>query len=225
MYQNTSYTQDNELVRACYDLPLGAKRLLVLAISKLDATRMPQHTDITVTAQDWRTHINGHGSTWDQLKRAADALFEAEVVVPTRSAEYDRLRWVQKCCYRARAGSVKLKFTNEVETYLTNLQYAFTRILIEEIAELQSHHAMRLYELLSQYRDTKWLHLSVDELRTILCLEDKYPRYAELKRNVIDKAIVEINASIPMTVIYTTQKKGRKVQALRFTFSTTIWRK
>ena len=47
-------------------------------------------------------------------------------------------------------------------------------------------------------------------------LKDKYPLFKEMKRNVIDCSIKEINKYCDITITYKTVKKGRSIDKIIF---------
>ena len=93
----------------------------------------------------------------------------------------------------------------------------FTRYYLENIAAMTSIHAVRMYELLVQYRELGNREFEVDELKSYLGMEEEYPRITEFKRWVIDEAVKQINEHSDLKVAYTQSKTGRTVTHLSFT--------
>ena len=69
-----------------------------------------------------------------------------------------------------------------------------------------------------RYKSTSYVKISLDDLRFMLMLMDKYPLTADLKRWVIDTAVDEINEKSPYSVKYKLVKKGRKYTHLELNF-------
>src|SRR5699024_1737519 len=59
---------------------------------------------------------------------------------------------------------------------------------IQEIMKCSSVYGQRFYELLYRFRDTGWWSVSVDKLREILKLEDKYQNFSDFRRRVLKQA-------------------------------------
>jgi hypothetical protein len=57
---------------------------------------------------------------------------------------------------------------------------------------LRSSYSQRFYEFCCRFRDTGNWHVSVEELRTMLRIDEKYATYGELKRKVLDVAQKEL---------------------------------
>ena len=91
---------------------------------------------------------------------------------------------------------------------------------IEQISGLQSRYAIRLYELLSQWRSVgKTPLLSTAELRNKMGLADaEYTRIEAFKRRVLGLAIKQINDLTDITADYEQHKQGRLVTGFTFRF-------
>ncbi|MDK4543812.1 RepB family plasmid replication initiator protein, partial [Kingella kingae] len=81
---------------------------------------------------------------------------------------------------------------------LVALEKHFTVYEIEQIAQLSSSYAMRLYEFFMQYLDKQtgkgWLDISLEDLRFRFgLLPTEYERMSDFKKRVLDYSINEIN--------------------------------
>ena len=72
--------------------------------------------------------------------------------------------------------------------------------------------------MLMQYRQSGSLVISVEELRDLLQLGNKYSRFFNLKKTIIDSSMLEISKKTNYKVTCTTIKKGRSVKKLHFNF-------
>lgn len=89
------------------------------------------------------------------------------------------------------------------------------------VRALRSRHALRFYEIGTLYlnRDHRSWCMPLAEIRTIAGVAGQYPIFCELRRAVIDRAIVEINAHAPFTMAAepVSNHGDRHVDAVRFT--------
>ena len=117
-------------------------------------------------------------------------------------------------------GCVELVFASDVIPLITRLEKRFTEYDIEQISGLQSRYAIRLYELLSQWRSVgKTPLLSTAELRNKMGLADaEYTRIEAFKRRVLGLAIKQINDLTDITADYEQHKQGRLVTGFTFRF-------
>lgn len=132
---------------------------------------------------------------------------------------HDRLtqvRWISSASYINGAGSVQLRFTQEMVPYITRLETEYTRYRLEQIGRMSSAHAVRLYELLLQVVTIGHRTLAIAELKTILQLEGEYPRLFDFKRWVVDASIAQINEHTDLEVSYIQTKTGRSVTHFDF---------
>jgi len=217
----------NALVQASYRLSLYEQRVVLACISQVrrDEPLTDQHM-YTVSAQEIAAETGvGLKTAYRHLKTAAERLYRREVTLhgaPNgKEADKPKLtRWVQTIEYRDDEGTVALRFGTDMVPYLSQLTQQFTRYALADVSKMTSAHAIRLYELLCQWRDVGQREVSVAWLREVLQLEGRYDRIPDLKRWVIEPAVKQINEHSPMTVAWSQRKTGRRVTHLTFTFET-----
>lgn len=86
--------------------------------------------------------------------------------------------------------------------------------------ELRSFYAQKLYDelrLWSRYNQEIVHAFSLEELRFITGVEDKYPKWCNFSQKVLDVAVREINEKAKMIVSYIPLKVNRVVQKIEFT--------
>ena len=90
---------------------------------------------------------------------------------------------------------------------------------LKQVVGLQSEYAIRLYELIIQWRSVgKTSQISLVELREKLGLVDEYQRIEAFKRRVLDLAITQINEHTDITSEYEQHKQGRVIIGFTFKF-------
>ena len=161
---------------------------------------------------------------YQHIKVASERLFERRVTLheaPNGGGKpLVRLtRWVQEVVYMEAQGKVALRFSRAMVPYLSQLTEQFTGYALSDVAKMTSAHAIRLYELLAQWRGAGEREVSVGWLRDALQLEDRYPLMADLRRWVIESAIAQINEHSPLAVVWEQRKTGRKVTHIHFKFA------
>jgi plasmid replication initiation protein len=95
----------------------------------------------------------------------------------------------------------------------------FTAYELAEFMTLSSSHAQRIYELLKQYGKSRQREREIDilELKNMLNIEDKYPRYGNFKTKVLDFTHKHIEKHTNLRFKWEgITKRGRKVVAIRF---------
>jgi plasmid replication initiation protein len=216
---NLTVVKHNHLNRASYSLSLDERRLILSSVALLNP-RESMPDEVTVYASDF-AHQWGidEANAYKQLKEARQNLFDRVIRLRTADGEVDDLRWVYRAKYKDGEGYIKLSFSPTVAPYLTELKSHFTSYHLMEISEFKSGHAIRLYELMMQYKETGWMKESVDGLKAMFNVADMYPSWYEFKRRVINTAVKEINAKTNYTIKYELVKRGRNVTHVNFTFA------
>jgi len=96
---------------------------------------------------------------------------------------------------------------------------AFTAYELTEFMTLSSTHAQRIYELLKQYSKSKQRErtIELEELRDILDVKDKYPRYGNFRTRVLEYVHSHIEENTALRYKWKgVTKRGRKVVAIKF---------
>ncbi len=144
-------------------------------------------------------------------------------VIRTSDIEKNRGRhqaWMDYVDYFDREGRIEANFSQSIKPYITMLAKRFTTIEIEHVAKFRRFYAIRIYELLMQYRKTGWRNIKIEDFRDILQIQKgQYPRFAELRRRVIEPAVKEINDKSEYLVEWEKVMDGRTVKGLAFKFS------
>ena len=114
---------------------------------------------------------------------------------------------------------MELVFASDVIPLITRLEARYTEYELKQVVGLQSEYAIRLYELIIQWRSVGTTsQISLVELREKLGLVDEYQRIEAFKRRVLDLAITQINEHTDITSEYEQHKQGRVITGFTFKF-------
>lgn len=217
---NVSVAKSNTLIDASYKLNVQAQKLVLACLSKIDSRPdVEPKKEIKLTALEFSELMgidvkNAHR----ELYKAADALFKSSILLREEHEETE-LYWIQKKVKKLRGeGAVTLVWSDEVLRYICQLKSRFTTYKLRNIAALQSGHSIRLYELLMRFNATNSRVITLDDFRSALGLDDKYPLFKDLNKWVIKPSVEELNQRSDLVISYETIRKGRAVSALAFTF-------
>lgn len=230
--QNALVYKANALVEASYRLSLYEQRIILGCIAQVrrDAPLTDQQL-YTISAQQIAKDAGvGLKTAYRHLKEASERLFERRVTLHEVPNGKDKskvrlTRWVQTVEYREAEGTVALRFGTDMVPYLSQLSAQFTRYALADVAKMTSAHAIRLYELLCQWRDAGEREVELSWFREALQLEDRYGNIRDLKRRVIEPAVEQINELSSLWVKWEQRKTGRRVSHLVFTFGEKASRK
>ena len=217
--------KDNALINASYNLDLVEQRLILLAILAARESNTPTHKDLTIHVDSYINHFNVHRNTaYQALQDASRNLFERRFSYQKLTAkgniENVTSRWVQRVSYVENEALVRIRFSDDVEPLITNLEKHFTSYELEQVSNLTSVYAIRLYELLIAWRSTgKVAMIGLDELRSKLGVEPhEYKKMVNFKSRVLDAAIDQINEHTDIKAEYEQHKKGRSIVGFSFSF-------
>jgi plasmid replication initiation protein len=211
-------SQSNALVGASYRLSLTEKRLVMLAASKIDSKKpLAQDHCLNFTAVEYAAFFGiNRNDTANDLKEAVAKLWDREINLLSNDGEVTTsLRWINKKV-TSKKGSFTLRFNPEILEHLSDLQKNFTQVSLREAGKLQSFYSFRLYELLSQYQRIGKREISVEDLRQMLDVVDKFKTTALLQKFVVQPACEEISLKTDVLVTWIQQKTGRKVSGWKF---------
>ncbi|MBE0407734.1 replication initiation protein RepM [Psychrobacter sp. AOP22-C1-22] len=220
-------TKDNSLIGASYSLGVVEQRLIFLAIieAREQKTLIEAGGLLRIYAQSYAKQFNVEKHTsYEAMKRAVEGLYEAGFAyskIDERSGKigHYKSRWVDKIGYIDDLGCVELVFASDVIPLITRLEARYTEYELKQVVGLQSEYAIRLYELIIQWRSVgKTSQISLVELREKLGLVDEYQRIEAFKRRVLDLAITQINEHTDITVEYEQHKQGRIIKGFTFKF-------
>ena len=216
--------KDNALINASYYLSLTEQRLILLAIIQARAEKKTTGNEFKVKVS---SYINAYGvadaTAYEAIQKATETLrtryFTFERVV---DGEPERVvsNWVQSIAYAENSSYIKIKFTDDVMPLITKLEKHFTSYQLEQVKDLSSIYAIRLYELMMQWRSSgQTQQIPIDELRYKLGIEpDEYKQMVNFKTKVLDFAINQINEHTDIKASYEQHKEGRSITGFTFTF-------
>lgn len=220
-------TKDNSLIGASYSLGVVEQRLIFLAIieAREQKTLIEAGGLLRIYAQSYAKQFNVEKHTsYEAMKRAVEGLYEAGFAyskIDERSGKigHYKSRWVDKIGYIDDLGCVELVFASDVIPLITRLEARYTEYELKQVVGLQSEYAIRLYELIIQWRSVgRTSQISLVELREKLGLVDEYQRIEAFKRRVLDLAITQINEHTDITAEYEQHKQGRIITGFTFKF-------
>ena len=220
-------TKDNSLIGASYSLGIVEQRLIFLAIieAREQKTLIEAGGLLRIYAQSYAKQFDVKKHTsYEAMKRAVEGLYEAGFTyskIDERSGKigHYKSRWVDKIGYIDDLGCVELVFASDVIPLITRLEARYTEYELKQVVGLQSEYAIRLYELIIQWRAVgKTNQISLAELRGKLGLVDEYQRIEAFKRRVLALAISQINEYTDINVEYEQHKQGRVITGFTFKF-------
>lgn len=220
--KNTLVVKDNALVSASYYLSLAEQRLILLGIIEA-RNNQSQDNEFIIHVNSYINAFGVDDSTAyltikEACKRLRGRYFTYQRLV-NDNLEQVESNWVQSIAYATNSSYVKIKFTEAVMPLITNLEKHFTSYQLEQVKDLTSIYAIRLYELLISWKQTKKVELTLADLRLKLGIEpNEYKAMNNFKAKVLDLAVTQINQHTDISVKYEQVKTGRQITGFKFSF-------
>lgn len=223
---------DNELQKAAHGLDLLSKRLVLLALSKLDSrkpvSRVFRKSDFTVEiyAKDYAELCNlDMNKAYEQMKKASKKILKSTIQkteINNKGIEFTReFVWAQECQYYKRCGKVILIFSEPVSPYISMLHKNFTSYSIDYVAKLKSYYSIRFFEMMMQYKDTGWFLISVEDF----CFRMNAPKgyidkFQRIKERILNQIKKDLTYKEGWIITWETLKKGKgkRITNIKFSF-------
>ena len=220
--RDVSVTKSNFLIEATYSLTLQEQRLVLACIAHIDP-RLPldEQRVFRIQATEFQARFGLHREkAYSELKMVSDRLWGREVFIEDpATGVIEKYRWTSKIKYVKGQGAVTLHFAPEILPFLSQLKDRFTSYSLEAVAGFTSTFAIRLYELLGQYRGLGRRTTAIADLRRWLDCGDSFERFCDFERWAIGVAVDQINLHSDLRVQYRKIKQGRTISHIEFLIS------
>ncbi|HHW7475245.1 TPA: replication initiation protein [Mannheimia haemolytica] len=219
MSSDLTISKANTFVEASYSMTLDEMRVLSLTLGVFNPENPKRGFDLTVA--DFCKHFPDVNPeiAYVQVQKAIRKISSRWMTLQNDENILHEVAFITDRIYFKKEGRFYIEFHEKLLPYIAHLKQKYTEYQLVNIGAFTSTHAIRLYELCSQYRDTGWRQTSVDDLKDWLQVSDKYPRYNNFNQWVLIPAITEINAKSDLLVSVEPIKRGRKITALKFTIN------
>lgn len=219
--------KSNYLIESSYKLTLAELRVTYLGVSKLfSAKPLSLQRTQRIYANEYAEVFGvAKNVAYRQLAEASDNLLRRVVTTrynhdgtPFPKGRYVKHQWLEKAKYSDSEGYVDITFHECMSQYLTVLGKRYAELNFECLKGVQSVYAVRLWELLIQYKKNGERFIMIDDFRMWFKLENKYKMYADLRKRVIEPAIKELEDKADLIISWDVMKKNRKVIGFNFMF-------
>ena len=217
MLKNNLIVKSNQVIEASYTLTTIEQRLILSAIAQV-----PKGEEISddvlypLTTKNLVKLGGDEKASHKEFKDAVNRLYERSIVLRDGD-ESDSFRWIQEKVFKESTVAF-IRFSKPILPFLSNLKAEFTKYLESDIVGMSSPYSIRFYELIMQYRSVGHREISLENLRWMFQLQNKYPVWADLKKRVIEQATKEINEHSPYNLTIEPKRTGRKITSIVLKF-------
>ena len=224
-------TMTNALTRAGHGLTLAEKRLVMMAVSKLDSKKALPPGEVPTTRITAAEYVEAFGvdpnTAYTQLQTGAKHLHTRHITFfepafkrggkplpPTRVV----MNWVGQVKYQEGEGWVELYWWPKLLPHLTGLKRQFTTYQLQQASALRSAYSWKLLELLMRFQGTGRAEYTIEDFKASMETPPSLTDFGQVKRRVIDPAVKELTEKDGWLIQWEPIKAGRRVARLRFTF-------
>lgn len=213
----------NKLVEGKYSMPLQAAKIVRMAIAKMsygDDSIGVFSCSIVELAE-----LLGisKGNLYRDIRKTCATLERSFVYLGTDNPRHKwiRLQWVEKASYDGN-GTLSVILSPDLQPYLIGLRNCYTQYRLKNIIGFDSFYAIRLYELLlcrynmADYSNEEKFKFTIAEIRELLLCKDKFPRFPDFRRKVLERALREINDKSDIEISFDLEKNGISYSAIVF---------
>lgn len=217
---NKIIKKSNDLINAKYRLTILQQYVLHDVISQIhinDADFKKYELNIQSIAEN---HNIDTKNAYRYIKKAALDLNKLQIIIGDQK-EGLALTWFTSVLYSSARGSLLIDFHKDLKPYLLQLKSYFTQYEHQNITRFKCVHSLRFYEFLKQKQNLGrgedfYVELTIAEIRSLLCFSNsEYKANKDLRVNVIEKALKEINEQTDLKILDTQfLKKGRSIDSI-----------
>ena len=223
--RNKDVIQSYILTTAKYDFTVYEKRILYrlveLAQKDLQGKRLDVGYRIDKTLFDdkiitmpIKSFLSSKEDTnYVQVKKALEKLNEKKIEYET-AEKWQLIRLVEKPVIDKYNSTVQFEINPNIWLAILNFAKGYRKYELKTAMSFNSVYAMRFYELLSNVKTP--IAYSIDELKRMFAIENKYKKINDFIKRVIEPAQEELTEKAPYSFDYITLKTGRKITAIKF---------
>lgn len=200
--------QSNVLIVILYELQKDAKRGMSCTIHRKDFLNI-------ISSNDKKT-INGVKQLLNELMQ--ETIFFKEIKENGKNAIWGKYNLISGFEYDDETEEFTIACSERVYDLLVSyLEIGYTPVNVENYLSLKNSYSKRMYDLLRLWSGTKSkINYTIDELKELLMLENKYDKYSDFKRKVIESSVRELNDTKMFEISFKENKSGRKITNIDF---------
>lgn len=211
--------KSNQIIEAKYRLTTRAQKFILYMASKI-STSDTSFKYIKVSVQEIESVLHSENTKWGDIYSVVQDIIISLNKNPLKIVQADGskvlINWIASANLPQGQGVVEFEFSDLLHPYLLQLKTHFTQYKLNNVLQLRSSFAIRLYELLKAHQFIGRAEYELEELKGILGIEDKYPLYYDLKRRVINVAQKELLAHSDICFDFHEKRISRKITKVVF---------
>jgi len=223
--------EPHQLLDATYNLDPTELRLLQLAFANIFLTegvledRMYE-VDVKQYAEEFEI---SYDAAYRALVTASKSLSGRTITLKASLVDKkasktakDIIPWVHKIRYDPEDSSIKIQWHKELVPLFNDLGAGnlYSKYLLDNTRKMKSIHSIRLFRLLNKWKKQGSITWKLKEFKRLMGIaEDSYMDIRSLRKDVVEKAVGDINKLTDIRVEWDVVKEGRKITGFSFRIS------
>lgn len=220
--QNVKQTlaEHNALITAHYDMPASEQNVFSFVLSQLDPDDPPDKR-YKVSIKDLEA-LTKSQINYQSIRSIAQKLLSRVCTITKENGNVLDTSMISDSEYIKDFGYFKIGISPQLRPYLFDLRKNFTKYQLSIFGALKSKYAKRIYKMLSQFKHTGIMRISLEELKKRLKLIDtktgkeSFKDWTTFTNKVLEVAKREINMCSDLRCTYGGKKTGRKFTDIEF---------
>jgi plasmid replication initiation protein len=175
-----------------------------------------KHKTLTISAKEYAERVGIHPKDVYERAKAIGSNLARKIISIDTDEGWKVFHWIESMEYKN--GEIQVLISPTIIPYIIDLKEQFTAFRLENVLYLNSTHAIKLYQILAQYKKIGERIITVDNLRSMLGVGDVkiYRYFGDIKRRILEISMREINKKTDLSVSFSEIKRSRKVVAVKF---------
>lgn len=225
--EKSQILQHNKILLGGQNINLRAKQLIYVLAHELP--REDPLALVSIDAKDFLEFINSKSKEkWSDIysltKDIRRHLNDNPILIKKdKGKDYTEINWISRL--GVEDGHIIGRFSPDIGYYLAYKKGEPYTKLLWDLRNYKSAHTARIIDLFQKYHKKESGDLeikfsySVDELKFFLGVQNKYQKFSDFKRRVLEPARKELerNDYVPYWFEYEITRRGRKASKVKFT--------
>ena len=215
--KNNVLMKNNMIIKAKYSINTVENRIFQLILYKMQKEKNNDTLQCVIKYEEFKQIIKRKNDrTIQAISDMLEELRIGKLEIKTNQ-KWLRYGFINGATYDAENQEFLIKADADIYKMLFNYLKGYTPVNLQIFFSFQNSYSQRVYELLKLWSNTKTLvNYTINELRELLKLENKYSLYGDFKKRVINPAIQELNKKGLMKIEIKENKINRKVVSIDF---------
>ncbi len=213
--ENAIVAKKNSLIEKMSKFKLSELRLIAYCLAHYDS-RSEENPFIKAKVSDLTEIFPMDQNSAYSVVRQAMLGINQKPLEFIENNEQHFWNWFSGFKYSIGQGEFSFKINPDIKPYLLGLSDMFSSYRLIEVAQFRSQVSWLLFENLNKWKNIRKWSVGLDELKYLLGVEGKYPRWNSFRERALDPALKEINEQTRLNVSFEKEKRVRTVIGLTF---------